>query len=163
MGASIEDSTGDPERPIYDFHHAVERVAAAVETARAVDPPMLLTARPENLLFDPRKLDDTIRRLQAFEAVGADVLYAPYIRDLATMKLVVDSVSRPVNVVMGFADPEITLADLRDIGVRRISIGGALSRLAMAAFMDGARSMRNGDFGFVRRLAPIDELMAALG
>ncbi|GAA4985942.1 isocitrate lyase/phosphoenolpyruvate mutase family protein [Nonomuraea thailandensis] len=160
-GASIEDATGDPRAPIYEFERAVERVRAAVEVARGLPVPLVLTARAENLLHGVDDLDDTIRRLQAFEAAGADVLYAPGLRTLDQMRAVVSSVGKPVNVVMGFADPEITLEQLAGIGVRRVSVGGALSRLALRAFLDGAREMRAGRFGFVTGMASIAELHQA--
>jgi 2-methylisocitrate lyase-like PEP mutase family enzyme len=161
VGASIEDATGDRRTPIYDFGLAVERVSAAVEVARGLPVPLVLTARAENLLYGVADLDDTIRRLQAFEAAGADVLYAPGLRTLDQMRTVVSSVGRPVNVVMGFADPAITLEQLAEIGVRRVSIGGALSRLAMRSFLDGARQMREGRFGFVTEMAPMSDLHQA--
>ena len=151
VGGSIEDATGDPDRPIYDFALAVERVQAAVEVARSLPVPFLLTARAENLLHGRLDLDDTIRRLQAFEKAGADVLYAPGVRDLATIRTVVSAVTRPVNVVMSAADPAITAAQLAEAGVKRISVGGALSRLALAAFLKGAREMKDsGGFTWVR-------------
>lgn len=162
VGGSIEDSTGDRERPIYDFALAVERVQAAVETARSLSIPFTLTARAENLLHGRNDLDDTIRRLQAFEAAGADVLYAPGVNDLATIQTVVASVGKPFNVVMGFADPTLTLAQLSAAGVKRISVGGALSRYALSAFLRSAREMKeNGSFTFVREMAPIRELRDA--
>ncbi|MGI5268559.1 isocitrate lyase/PEP mutase family protein [Nonomuraea sp. CA-218870] len=160
-GVSIEDATGDPAAPIYDFELAVERVRAAVEAARALPVPLVLTARAENLLWQAGDLDDTIRRLQAFEAAGADVLYAPGLRTLDEMRAVVSSVGKPVNVVMGFADPDITLTRLAEIGVRRVSVGGALSRVALGSFMDAAREMRDGRFGFVRRMAAAEDLHGA--
>lgn len=163
VGVSIEDFSGDGRRPIYDFALAVERVRAAVETAHALPVPLLLTARAENLLHGVDDLADTIKRLQAFENAGADVLYAPGLRTLEEMRAVVSSVSKPVNVVMGFADPSITLEQLGAIGVRRVSIGGALSRLALESFMAGARQMRDGRFGFVAELPSISELHAAFG
>src|SRR4051794_23318132 len=163
VGASIEDATGDRSTPIYDFGLAVDRVRAAVETARALPIPFVLTARAENLLYRAGDLDDTIRRLQAFETAGADVLYAPGLRTLDQMRAVVSSVGRPVNVVMGFADPSITLDQLAEAGVRRVSIGGALSRLALRSFLDGARQMRSGRFGFVTDVAPMSELHQAFG
>ena len=161
VGASIEDASGDPRKPIYDRALSVERVHAAVEAARALPIPFTLTARAENLLHGVADLDDSIRRLQAFEAVGADVLYAPGLRTLAEMRMVVSSVSCPVNVVMGFADPSITLDQLADVGVRRVSIGGALSRLALASFLHGAREMRAGRFGFLTEMASVSELHEA--
>jgi 2-methylisocitrate lyase-like PEP mutase family enzyme len=161
VGGSIEDATGDPAQPIYDFPLAVERVHAAVEVARALPFPFLLTARAENLLHGRPDLDDTIRRLQAFEQVGADVLYAPGLRALAQIRVVVAAVSRPVNVVMSAADPAITAAELGAAGVKRISVGGALSRLALAAFLEGAREMRDrGAFTWLRRTVTGRELKA---
>jgi 2-methylisocitrate lyase-like PEP mutase family enzyme len=160
VGGSTEDASGDPARPIYDFQLAVERVHAAVEVARSLPIPFVLTARAENLLHG-RDLDDTIRRLQAFEKAGADVLYAPGVRDLATIRTVVASVGKPVNVVMSAADPALTVAQLAEAGVKRISVGGALSRLALAAFLRGAREMKEqGGFTWVRDTAPTKELKA---
>jgi 2-methylisocitrate lyase-like PEP mutase family enzyme len=162
-GGSIEDTTGDRERPIYDLGHAVERVQAAVEVARALPVPFLFTARADGLLFG-RDLDDTIRRLQAFEKAGADVLYAPGVRDLATIRTVVAAVGRPLNVVMSAADPDLTLAQLAEAGVKRISVGGALSRLALASFLPGAREMaERGTFTWVRDTVPSRELKAVFG
>jgi len=161
VGGSIEDATGNPDRPIYDFGLAVERVQAAVEVAQSLPVPFMLTARAENLLHGRLDLDDTIRRLQAFEKAGADVLYAPGVKDLATIRTVVSAVTRPVNVVMSAADPAITVAELAQVGVKRISVGGALSRLALAAFLKGAREMKDsGGFTWVRDTVPSRELKA---
>jgi len=161
VGGSIEDATGDAARPIYDFALAVERVAAAVEVARALPVPFVLTARAENLLHGRPDLDDTIRRLQAFEKAGADVLYAPGVRDLSTIRTVASSVGKPLNVVMSAADPALTAAQLAEAGVKRISVGGALSRLALAAFLEGAREMKDrGAFTWVGRTVPSKELKA---
>lgn len=162
VGGSIEDSTGDRERPIYDFSLAVERVQAAVEAARALPFPFTLTARAENLLHGRNDLDDTIKRLQAFEAAGADVLYSPGVHDLATIKTVVASVGKPFNLVMGFADPTLTLPQLSAAGVKRVSVGGAMSRFALAAFLESAREMKDGgSFTYVKDMAPIAELRGA--
>lgn len=158
VGASIEDVSQGPEQKIYDLSLAVERVAACVEAAAACPVPILLTARAENLLHGIDDLDDTIRRLQAFEEAGADVLYAPGLRTLEEMTTVVSAVSRPVNVVMGFADPGISHEQLAEVGVRRVSIGGALLRLAMRSFMRGAAEMRAGRFGFVEDIATSTDL-----
>ena len=144
VGGSIEDATGDPNNPICDFQLAVERVQAAVETARSLPVPFMLTARAENLLHGRPDLDDTIRRLQAFDKAGADVLYAPGVRDLATIRTLAASVTKPLNVVMSAADPAITAEQLAEAGVKRISVGGALSRLALAAFLKGARETKDG-------------------
>ena len=161
VGGSIEDATGAAASPIYDFALAVERVHAAVEVARTLPWPFTLTARAENLLHGRHDLDDTIRRLQAFEKAGADVLYAPGVKDLATIRTVVSAVSKPVNVVMSAADPSLTAAQLADAGVKRISVGGALSRLALAAFLQGAREMKErGGFTWVRDTVPTKDLKA---
>ena len=161
VGGSIEDSTGDAQKPIYDFNLAVERVQAALEVARALPVPFMLTARAENFLWGRRDMDDTIRRLQAFEAAGADVLYAPGLHSLEEIRTVTSALSKPFNLVMGFADPSITLEQLGAAGVRRVSIGGGLSRVALKAFMDAAREMREGRFGFIADMASIKDLRGA--
>jgi 2-methylisocitrate lyase-like PEP mutase family enzyme len=163
VGASIEDSTADRRTPIYEFGLAVDRIRAAVEVAHDLPIPVVLTARAESLLYGLSDLDETIKRLQAFDEAGADVLYAPGLRTLDEMRAVVSSVGKPVNVVMGFADPSITVEQLGEIGVRRVSIGGGLSRLALKSFMEGASQMRAGRFGFVADLLPISELHDAFG
>lgn len=141
-GASIEDFTGRPADPIYDFPLAVERIAAAVEAARALPDDFVLTARAENLLHGRIDLDDTIKRLQAFEAAGADVLYAPGLPDLESIRTVCQSVSRPVNVVMGLPGARFTVDELAEAGVKRISIGAALARVAYGAFINAARDIQ---------------------
>ena len=162
VGGSIEDMTGDRSKPIYDFNLAVERVQAAAEAARALPFPFTLTARAENFLYGRKDLDDTIKRLQAFEAAGADVLYSPGLYDLATIKTVVSALKRPFNLVMGFADPTLTLDQISKAGVKRISIGGAMARYALAAFLRSAREMKDhGAFTFVREMAPMKEVRAA--
>jgi 2-methylisocitrate lyase-like PEP mutase family enzyme len=162
VGGSIEDSTGDPKNPIYDFALAVERVHAAVEVARSLPFPFTLTARAENLLYGRNDLDDTIKRLQAFEAAGADVLYAPGVHKLETIKTVVASVKKPFNLVMGFADPTLTVEQLSAAGVKRISVGGAMARVALAAFLKCAREMKDqGAFTYVREMAPMKEVRGA--
>ena len=161
VGGSIEDATGDPAKPIYDFDLAVERVAAAARVAHALPFPFTLTARAENYLHGRPELDDTIRRLQAFAAVGADVLYAPGLRDLETIRRVVAAVQKPVNVVISQVDPEITAQQLAEVGVKRISVGGALSRLAFAVVREAAVAMRDtGSFRWVRDTLPSKELKA---
>ena len=149
VGGSIEDSTGDPGRPIYDFQHAVERVAAAAEAARALPFPFVLVGRAENFLHGRPDLDDTIRRLQAFEAAGADALYAPALTRAEDIRTVCASVSRPVNVVMGLKGASLSVAELAALGVRRISVGSALSRAALGAFVRAAREIaERGTFTF---------------
>src|SRR5215207_1754900 len=134
VGGSVEDYSGDPSNPIYDFGLAVERVQAAAEAARSLDFPFTLTARAENLLRGKNDLDDTIRRLQAFEAAGADVLYAPALSTLDEVRLVTSAVSKPVNVLAPMLKG-VTVAQLADAGVKRISLGGALARAALTAVL----------------------------
>jgi 2-methylisocitrate lyase-like PEP mutase family enzyme len=161
VGGSIEDATGDGAKPIYDFNLAVERVAAAAEVAHSLPFPFTFTARAENFLHGRRDLDDTVKRLQAFAKAGADVLYAPGLRDLATIKQVVAAVSKPINVVMSAADPDLTTQQLADAGVTRISVGGTLSRLAFAAVRDAALAMREkGSYEWVRNAMPSKDLKA---
>jgi 2-methylisocitrate lyase-like PEP mutase family enzyme len=137
VGASIEDFDGNG---IYAFELAVERVQAAVQAARALDFPFTLTARAENLLRGVDDPDDTIRRLQAFEAAGADVLYAPGIGSLELLRRVCASVSRPVNVLAPML-PGASLAELADAGARRVSVGGALAMLSMGPVLAAGREM----------------------
>lgn len=159
VGGSIEDATGLPARPIYDFTLAVERVVAAVEAARTLPFPFTVTARAENLLHGVGTLDETVRRLQAFADVGADVVFAPGLGDLDVIRQVASSVSRPLNVVMSMGNPSLTVSDLADAGVKRISVGGALSRLALTAVRDAAVAMRDeGRFDWVSRAIPTREL-----
>jgi 2-methylisocitrate lyase-like PEP mutase family enzyme len=148
VGGSIEDSSGDPRRPIYDFDHAVERVAAAAEAARSLPFPFVLVARAENLLHG-RGLDDTIRRLQAFEKAGADALFAPGLIKADEIRTVCASLRKPVNVIMGFQSASFSVADLAALGVKRISVGSALARAALAACLRGAQEIKEqGTFRF---------------
>jgi 2-methylisocitrate lyase-like PEP mutase family enzyme len=159
VGASIEDATGNPDRPIYDAALATERIAAAVEAARALPFLFTLTARAENFLHGRPDLDDTIRRLQAFEAAGADVLYAPGLRDLAMIRAVCAAVGKPVNVIMGLAGAPFSADDLAAAGVRRISLGSALSRAALGAFLRAAREVKErGTFSFAENAASFADL-----
>jgi 2-methylisocitrate lyase-like PEP mutase family enzyme len=161
VGASIEDATGDTSRPIYEFALAVERVSAAAEAARSLPLPFVLTARAENFVNGRPDLDDTIRRLRAFEAAGADVLYAPGLKDLASIKAVVAAVTKPVNVVMSHADTSLTVADLAAAGVKRISVGGSIARYVMASFLKAGREMKDeGRFTFIGDAAPSKLLKA---
>lgn len=163
-GGSIEDYTGDRNDPIYDFDLSVERVRAAVAVARAQPVPFLLTARAENLIRGRSDMADTIRRLQAYEAAGADVLYAPGLRNVAEVRQVVRAVKRPFNVVTGWLDPGITAAQLAEAGAKRISVGGALSRLALATFVDAARAMKEqGSFAWMPQMLGIGDLQRLLG
>jgi len=146
-GGSIEDATGDPDNPIYDLQLAVERVAAAAETAHSRQ--FLLTARAENFLYDRPNLDDTIKRLQSFAEAGADVLYAPGLPNLKAIREVCKSVSKPVNVLMGLQGATFSVEELAAAGVKRISVGGAFARAALGAFIRAAREVKDkGTFTF---------------
>ncbi|MBZ9820065.1 isocitrate lyase/phosphoenolpyruvate mutase family protein [Mesorhizobium sp. CA4] len=157
-GCSIEDHTGDQSNPIYDFSLAAERVAAAVEAARALKHDFVFTARAENFLWGKSDLDDTIKRLQAFEKAGADVLYAPGIGDVEMVRTICSSVSRPVNVM---ARPGFTIADLAMAGVKRISLGPWLTNFAYGMLETAAREIQqDGTFGFTRAAMPFGKLQA---
>jgi 2-methylisocitrate lyase-like PEP mutase family enzyme len=161
VGGSIEDSTGKPNDPIYEFGFAVERVRAAVEAARGLPFTFTLTARAENYLHGRADLKDTIRRLQAFQEAGADVLYAPGLRSKEDIAAVVSSVDKPVNVLMGLQGVLLTLAELSDLGSKRISVGSSLMRTALGAFLRGAREMREkGTFTFASEAANPREVSA---
>ncbi len=155
VGASIEDTTGHPSRPIYAFNHSVERIAAAAEAARALPVPFVLVARAENFLHGRRDLDDTICRLQAFERAGADALYAPGLTNAEHIRTVCQSVSKPVNAIVGLRGAAFSVEELAALGVRRISVGSALSRAALGAFVRAAREMRDrGTFEFALDAIP---------
>jgi 2-methylisocitrate lyase-like PEP mutase family enzyme len=163
VGASIEDYSNDDSKPIYEFEHAVERVHAAVEAARSLGFPFTLTARAENLLRGRPDLDDTIRRLQAFEKAGADVLYAPALTTLDQVRTVTGALSKPVNVLAP-ALKGVTLAQLAEAGAKRISIGGALARAAIAALLRAGREMRDqGSFAWTSDLASGGDIKKLLG
>lgn len=161
VGGSIEDATGDPVHPIYDFNHAVERIAAAAQAAHDLPFPFILVARAENFLHGRPDLDDTIRRLQAFEAAGADALYAPGLTKAEDIRTVCQSVGKPVNMVMGLRGASLSVEELAALGVRRISVGSALSRAALGAFIRAAREIRDhGTFGFAGEAVPFAEANA---
>jgi len=162
VGGSVEDASGDDGRPIYDFSLAVERVAAAVEAARALPFAFTLTARAENFLHGRADLDDTIRRLRAFAEAGAEVLFAPGLPSLDAIRAVCAAVApRPVNVLAGIKGLAFPVAELEAAGVRRISLGGVLARAAFGGLIGAAREMKErGTFGFVDRAAPTAEVAA---
>jgi 2-methylisocitrate lyase-like PEP mutase family enzyme len=152
VGGSIEDATGDKSRPLYDIGQATERVAAAVQAARGLSFPFTLTARTESFLRGNPDLDDVIKRLQAFEKVGADVLMAPGLPDLAAVRAVCAAVKKPVNFMAGIKGKSFTVAELQAAGVRRISLATSLYRLAMTAVVDAAREVKEkGTFGYLDR------------
>jgi 2-methylisocitrate lyase-like PEP mutase family enzyme len=161
-GGSVEDYTGDPAKPIYEFNLAVERVQAAAEAVEAAGGGFVLTARAENLLRGVNDLDDTIRRLQAYEAAGAEVLYAPILTTLDQVRTVTGAVGKPVNVLA----PSVrgaTVAQLAEAGAKRLSVGGALARAALTAMLNAGTEMRDhGTFGWTGGLATMDEVSALL-
>ena len=152
VGGSIEDSTGDKDKPLYDMGHAIERVAAAVQAARALPFPFTLTARAENFLRGNPSLDDTIARLQAFEKAGADVLMAPGLPDLASVRAVCSALTRPFNFMGGIKGKSFTVAELEAAGVRRISLATSLYRMAVTGLLEAAREVKErGTFGYLER------------
>jgi 2-methylisocitrate lyase-like PEP mutase family enzyme len=160
-GGSIEDASGRSDRPLYDRHHGVERVTGAVETARALPVPFTLTARAENYLVGQPDLADTITRLQAYQMAGADVLYAPGLTRREDIAELVRSVDRPVNVLMGPPGTRLSLAELSAIGVKRVSVGSALSRAAMGTYLRAARELRqHGTCEFAEDAASYREISA---
>jgi 2-methylisocitrate lyase-like PEP mutase family enzyme len=159
VGGSIEDATGDEAHPIFEFSLAVERVSAAAEAARGL--PFVLTARAENFLHGRRDLDDTIRRLQAFEAAGAEVLYAPGLPDLEAIRTVCAAVTKPVNVVMGLAGKAFSVSELQAAGVKRVSVGGSFARAALGALVRAALEVKeHGTFGYAASAMPAREAEA---
>ena len=161
VGGSIEDATGDKAEPLYDIGHATERVAAAAQAARALPFPFTLTARAENFLRGNPDLDDTIRRLQAFERAGADVLFAPGLPDLAPVRAVCAAVSKPFNFMAGIKGKSFTVAELEAAGVRRISVATSLYRAAMSGLLAAAREIKDqGTFGYLERSLATPELNA---
>jgi 2-methylisocitrate lyase-like PEP mutase family enzyme len=163
VGGSIEDMSRQPGRPIYEIGFATERVRAAAEVVRDLPFAFTLTARAENYLAGRSDLGDTIKRLQAYQAAGADVLYAPGIVSKDDIATIVGSVDRPVNVVMGLQGVQLSLAELSAIGVRRVSVGSALSRAALGAFLRAAREMReHGTFTFAEQAVGYRDINAML-
>jgi 2-methylisocitrate lyase-like PEP mutase family enzyme len=164
VGGSIEDSIDRPGEKVYDIGHATERVRAAVEAKRALPFPFTLTARAENFLVGIPDLKDTIRRLQAYQEAGADVLYAPCITTREEITAIVQSVDRPVNFLMGTQPQRYTLDELSGMGVRRVSVGSALSAAALGAFLRAAREMRTtGTFTYTQEAAGFGEISKLLG
>ena len=150
VGCTIEDATGNPSQPLYEFELAVERIAAGAEAARALPFPFMLTARAHNLLFADPSLDETIRRLQAFEKAGADVLFAPGLPDLESVRTVCASISKPFNFMVGIKGKSFSLRELAAAGVKRISLATSLYRAAMTGFLTAIREVQaTGTFNFL--------------
>jgi 2-methylisocitrate lyase-like PEP mutase family enzyme len=164
VGCTIEDSTGNPDRPLYDESFAVQRIASAVEAARALPFPFMLTARAHNFLYPAPSLDDTIRRLKAFERAGADVLFAPGLPDLATVRAVCTSVSKPVNFMAGIKGKSFSVAELAAAGVKRISLATSLYRAAMTGLLNAASEVKDsGQFGFLDQIVTTPDLYKLMG
>lgn len=158
-GASIEDMTS--HHTIYELEHATDRIRAAVSIARKLPFTFTLTARAENYLVGRTDLNDTIKRLQAYQEAGADVLYAPGLKSKEEIASLVRAVDRPVNVVMGLQGAQLSVAELSEIGVKRISVGSALSRAALGAFLRAAREMKTqGTFKFADDAVSYKEIMS---
>ena len=161
VGGSIEDATGDKDKPLYDIAQATERVTAAVQAARALSFPFTLTARAEGFLRGKPDLDDVIARLQAFEKAGADVLMSPGLPDLESVRKVCGALSKPFNFMVGIKGKSFTVAELADAGVKRISLATSLYRMAMTGLVDAAREVKDkGTFGYLDRSLATPDLNA---
>ena len=159
VGCTIEDATHNQDRPLYDLGLAVERIAAASQAARALQFPFILTARAHCFLYANPSLDETIRRLQAFEKAGANVLFAPGLPDLAAVRAVCAAVSKPVNFMVGIKEKSFSMSELIRAGVKRISLATSLYRAAMTGFLDAANEItEKGQFTFVDRCITTAEL-----
>jgi 2-methylisocitrate lyase-like PEP mutase family enzyme len=163
VGGSIEDATGDKDRPLYDIGHATERVVAAAQAVRALSFPFTLTARTENFLRGNPDLNDTIKRLQAFEHAGADVLFAPGLPDLASVRTVCAALAKPFNFMVGLKGRSFSVAELEAAGVKRISLATSLYRAAMSGLVEAAKEVaEKGSFGYLDRSLTTPELVAYL-
>jgi 2-methylisocitrate lyase-like PEP mutase family enzyme len=160
VGCTIEDTTGNQDRPLYDFDLAVERIAAAAKAATALRFPFILTARAHNLMYANPSVDETIKRLQAFERAGADVLFAPGLPDLDVVRAVCDALSKPVNFMVGIKGKSFSVAELATAGVKRISLATSLYRAAMTGFLQAASEVKHsGQFYFVDGCASTPDLL----
>jgi 2-methylisocitrate lyase-like PEP mutase family enzyme len=152
VGGSIEDASGDPQKPIYDLGHATDRIIAAVSAARGVPFKFMLTARAENFIRGNPDLEDTIRRLKAYEKAGADVLFAPGLPDVEAVRRVCASLSRPFNFMAGIKGKSFAVADLTAAGVKRISLASSLYRAAMTGLLEAANEVKDqGTFSYIDR------------
>ncbi|WP_236215173.1 isocitrate lyase/PEP mutase family protein [Metapseudomonas otitidis] len=161
VGGSIEDASGRPDAPIYDAGLALERIQAAVEAARALPFPFTLAARAENFLHGRPDLDDTLRRLVAYAEAGADVLYAPGLTTREQIAEVVAAVApKPVNILVGSPALALTLDELAALGVRRVSLGSNLARVAYGAFFEAVRQLHGHDLSAAQQAMPFDRINA---
>lgn len=164
VGCTIEDSTGKPEKPLYDFSLAVERIAAAAEAAHSLRSPFMLTARAHNFIYPNPSLDETIHRIQAFEKAGADVLFAPGLPDLESIRTVCAAISKPFNFMVGIKGKSFTASELAGAGVRRISLATTPYRVAITALIDAMREIKEtGNFDVVDRILTTAELNQLMG
>lgn len=163
VGGSIEDATGSPDKPLYDLDLAVERIAAAASAARSLPFRFTLTARAENFLRGNPNLDDTIKRLQAYERAGADVVFAPGLPDIEAIRAVCQAVTKPVNFMAGIKGRSFPVAALEAAGVKRISVATSLYRASMTGLFDAATEIKDhGTFSYIDTLLPPTVLSAAL-
>ena len=161
VGCTIEDTTGNPESPIYDFTLALERSTAAVEAARSLPFPFTLTVRTHNLLFPNATLEETLRRLHAFEEAGADVLFAPGLPDIASVRKVCSSLKKPFNFMVAIPGKSFSVPELTAAGVRRISLATSLFRAAMTGFLNAANEVKTeGTFTFLDHVKPTSEILS---
>lgn len=164
VGCTIEDATRNQEHPLYVFELAVERIAAAAEAARALPFPFMLTARSHNFLYGNPSLEETIRRLRKFEEVGAEVLFAPGLPDLASVRAVCTAISKPFNFMVGIKGKSFSVAELSAAGVKRISLATSLYRAAMSGLLEAAREVKDrGEFGFLDGCPTTAELNEIMG
>ncbi|ABF40628.1 conserved hypothetical protein [Candidatus Koribacter versatilis Ellin345] len=164
VGCTIEDTTGNAEHPLYDFTLSVERIVAAVEAARSLPFPFVLTARTHNFFFPNSSLDETLQRLHAFEAAGANVLFAPGLPDLQSVREVCSSLSKPFNFMVGIKGKSFTVPELAEAGVRRISLATSLYRAAMTGFLDAVREVQSaGQFTFLDNSVATDDVLKLMG
>jgi len=164
VGCTIEDASGNPSQPLYDFELAVERIAAGAEAARALSFPFMLTARAHNFLFSEPSLEETTRRLQAFEKAGADVLFAPGLPDLDSVRVVCSSISKPFNFMAGIKGKSFSVAELAAAGVKRVSLATSLYRAAMTGFLDAVQEIKTtGTFNFLDKCLSTPEFNKLMG
>lgn len=163
VGCTVEDTSHDPSKPIFDFDLAVERIAAGAEAAKALDFKFMLTARAHGLLFEPGSLDQVIQRLQAFEKAGADVLFAPGLADIAAVRELCAAVSRPVNFMAGIKGQSFPIPALIEAGVKRISLATSLYRAAMTGLFDALNELQEtGEFSFLNRSVTTTDVIARM-
>jgi 2-methylisocitrate lyase-like PEP mutase family enzyme len=164
VGASIEDGTNRADEPLYALALARERMVAASEMARSLPFPFTLTARAENFLIGRNDLDDVIKRLQAYQEAGADVLFAPGVRSAVDIAAILSAIDRPLNVLADPAPGALSLDELSELGVKRVSVGSSIARTAYSAVLSAAREMRSsGTFSFGSQAVPFDEANALFG